>query len=354
MDNKNSKKKMIISAAAFIAVVVGVFAYIFKGYDFNTLTAAVMSANPVYLALWALGMCCFICCESLNIGRALRALGNSNGFLQDLKYGALGFFFSGITPSASGGQPMQLYSISRDNIEISHGSLALLTEVTGFQFVNVLLATIGLTGNYSYIMSLGVTIKILVFAGLSISSGILVFLFIALFCPELADHLGNKIKAFLIRINKDKAAEGVAGQIEEYRRGSEYIKAHKSLLLKTVATTLVQMLALYSITYFVYCALGGTAVSWFTMMTLQAVLTVGVSVVPLPGGTGAGEGGFRLMFAQLFLGGTLMPGMLISRGLSFYLGMILAGIVILIAMIGKSRRGLFFSCRIKHLLTASL
>ena len=97
-----------------------------------------------------------------------------------------------------------------------------------------------------------------------------------------------------------------------------------------------------------------SAVSFVIMMTLQAVLTVGVSVVPLPGGTGAGEGGFRLMFAQLFLGGTLMPGMLISRGLSFYLGMILAGIVILIAMIGKSRRGLFFSCRIKHLLTASL
>ena len=131
-------------------------------------------------------------------------------------------------------------------------------------------------------MSLGVTIKILVFAGLSISSGILVFLFIALFCPELADHLGNKIKAFLIRINKDKAAEGVAGQIEEYRRGSEYIKAHKSLLLKTVATTLVQMLALYSITYFVYCALGGTAVSWFTMnfrsLWLLAALAAGVIV----------------------------------------------------------------------------
>jgi uncharacterized protein (TIRG00374 family) len=253
MNNKNSKKKMIISAAAFIAVVVGVFAYIFKGYDFNTLIATVMGADPVYLVLGALGMCCFICCESL-----------------------------------------------------------------------------------------------------SISSGILVFLFIALFCPGLADHLGNKIKAFLIRINKNKAAEGVADQIEEYRRGSEYIKTHKSLLLKTVATTLVQMLALYSITYFVYCALGGAAVGWFTMMTLQAVLTAGVSVVPLPGGTGAGEGGFKLMFAQIFLGNLLMPGMLISRGLSFYLGMILSGIFILIAMIGKSRHGLFFSCIFKPLLTASL
>jgi len=335
MENNKSKRKMIISAVLFAVAVIAVFAYIFKGYSFSTLIATVATANPLYLMLGAAGMCIFVCCESLNIGRVLKALGYKHGFMQNLKYGALGFFFSGITPSASGGQPMQLYSMSKDRISICHGSLALLTEVTSFQCINVLLAAIGIIYNYQYIMALGSGIKILVFAGLGISSGILVFLYIVLFCPALANALESKIKAFLLKIKKANAASSVAEQMNEYRRGAAYIKLHKALLIKTLATTFVQLIAMYSITYFVFCALGGTGFSWLTLTTLQAVLTAGVSVVPLPGGTGAGEGGFKMMFAQIFAGNMLMPGMLLSRGLSFYLGMIMTGILLMMIMISS-------------------
>lgn len=48
-------------------------------------------------------------------------------------------FFSSITPSATGGQPVQLYVMNKDNIHVAHGTMALLTELTSFQIAAFLM-----------------------------------------------------------------------------------------------------------------------------------------------------------------------------------------------------------------------
>ena len=46
-----------------------------------------------------------------------------------------GSFFSGITPSASGGQPMQLYYMKRDGIPLPEGTAVLMAVATAYKFV---------------------------------------------------------------------------------------------------------------------------------------------------------------------------------------------------------------------------
>lgn len=49
------------------------------------------------------------------------------GLLRCISYSFIGFFFSGINPSATGGQPMQLYYMKKDGNKISSASVVLMT-----------------------------------------------------------------------------------------------------------------------------------------------------------------------------------------------------------------------------------
>ena len=62
----------------------------------------------------------------LDIGRILKTLHAKSNFWKNVKYSLIGFFFSGITPAASGGQPMQVYYMHKDKIPAAHATLTLL------------------------------------------------------------------------------------------------------------------------------------------------------------------------------------------------------------------------------------
>ena len=102
-------------------------------------------------------------------------------------------------------------------------------------------------------------------------------------------------------------------------------------------TSLLQLAALHSIPYWVSLSLGMQQVSLPQMLSIQAVLFLFVSVIPLPGGAGAGEGGFLLLFASIFSGGYLQSAMLLSRFASFYLPLLLSGIFLWIQNLRNSR-----------------
>lgn len=67
------------------------------------------------------------------------SLGEKAGFLQCIKYAFVGFFYSGITPSASGGQPMQLYYMNRDGHSFVHSTIALVCAAMAYKLILVLM-----------------------------------------------------------------------------------------------------------------------------------------------------------------------------------------------------------------------
>ena len=71
-------------------------------------------------------MVLYFLCETINVTRTLKILGEKSIFLKNFKYTLIGFFFSSITPAASGGQPMEIYYMSRDGLNVANSTLALL------------------------------------------------------------------------------------------------------------------------------------------------------------------------------------------------------------------------------------
>ena len=77
--------------------------------------------------------------------------------------------------------------------------------------------------------------------------------------------------------------------IQEVRRISPQ---NPGLMGKMLATAFLQLLAFYSIPYFIYQSLGLSGFHWLTITSIQAVLYISVSALPLPGAVGVTEGGF--------------------------------------------------------------
>ena len=74
-------------------------------------------------------------------------------------------------------------------------------------------------------------------------------------------------------------------------------------------------------------------------MILQAVISVAVDMLPLPGGVGVSEGLFMTMFEPVF-GEKLLPGMLLSRGISYYALLLISAAITFYAHLKLTRASL--------------
>ena len=73
------------------------------------------------------------------------------------------------------------------------------------------------------------------------------------------------------------------------------------------------------------------------MAALQAMVSLSVGALPLPGAVGVGEGGFLAAFRMLFPSQLLGGAMLLSRGISFYLFVLLTGAALLCRWVWERR-----------------
>ena len=115
-------RKNLISAAFFLVLLTATIVVIFQGNDMNTVVAAMQTLSPVYLVAAALTALFFTSAEGIMIWYLLGSLEGKTPLFSCIKYSFVGFFYSGITPSATGGQPVQLYVMNKDNIGQQRGA----------------------------------------------------------------------------------------------------------------------------------------------------------------------------------------------------------------------------------------
>ena len=150
MDTKLSPRRLLAHIALFAGLIALTFYILLRGQNLSELLAVLRGVRARWLILAAGCMCVFLLCEAANLRRCLHLFGCRCTVPQAVRYALTGFFFSSVTPSASGGQPMQLYYMHRDGISASRGVLALMTELASFQTAAVLLAAGGAVLYFSH------------------------------------------------------------------------------------------------------------------------------------------------------------------------------------------------------------
>ena len=331
-------KKMIRNLIIFILLIILTFYIILKDQNVSEIFDIVLSVKKEFIIIAILCMCFYIACEAINIGRTLKALNEKSTFIKNVKYALIGFFFSSITPAASGGQPMQIYYMHKDKISVANSTLTLLINLSCMQVVTISIALVSLFFNYQYLNS---ALRWFFVIGVSLNLSALALLLISIFSKRMTKGLINitiKImKFFRIKNIEDKQIK-FENELNKYQGSATYIKNNKSVILKTLATTYIQFIAYYSISYFVYRSFGLSEHNIFEIITMQSILYATVSGIPSPGAVGVSEGGFLAIFRHVYSENMVNSAMLLSRGINFYLFVLISSIVSMISTIREKKQ----------------
>lgn len=322
--------KIVMNFSVFILLIVLTLYVLLKDQNLLEVFEIIKSAQIEFILLGVLCVAIYVICEAINISRTLNALGEKTTFVNNIKYALIGFFFSAITPAASGGQPMQIYYMHKNHISVANSTLALLINLTSMQIVTIGLALFSIIINYQYMNK---TLIILFIIGILLNMTALTLLLVGIFSKKLSRALMNFaikiLKLFRIRNIEDKKKK-IEDTLSKYQNSADYIKNNKRLIFRTILTTLLQYIAYYSVTYCTYRALGFTEHNILEIVTMQAVLYGTVSGIPSPGAVGVTEGAFIEIFRNIYPQNMIKSAVLLNRGINFYLLNIVCGTVTII------------------------
>ncbi|WP_443770212.1 lysylphosphatidylglycerol synthase transmembrane domain-containing protein [Anaerostipes sp.] len=338
-----NKKKVIGNAVFFIALF-GLTAYaVLKGKEVSEILTVMKSVNPLYYIAGFIFINVFVCSESYIIYRFLRVLHYDHVPKKNcVKYSFVGFFFSCITPSASGGQPMQLYYMNRDNVDVSVGTVILMIVTILYKFVLVFLGALIFIFRHFLITDYIRNASFFFYLGMVLNIACVTIMLVLVFEPTLASKIVIALMRGLEKIHVVKKKEERMKKIEEsmvkYHQAASVIQVHKMMVFRMFLVTLFQRIVHFSITYLVYRALGLHALGFVDVVALQCVISIAVDMLPLPGGMGISEGLFLNIFRKIFTGGLLYPAMLLSRGISYYALVLISAVMTCVAHITIKRK----------------
>lgn len=335
-----SNVKNTLCAGAVCVLMIWTAYTIFKEQTPGQLSAALRAADWRILLLGLPLMALFLCCEAVATHSVLRSLGCCQPFRRCVYYSCTGFFFSTITPSATGGQPAQVCAMSRDGVPTASGALDMLLVTIGYNTAAMGWGIFALVTARSFIEQLGGRVGVLLGVGLAVFAILDAAMFLFLFFPGPARRLLYGCIALAVKIlpGLDRAAlEAKADtHIAEYSRGSRLIRRAPGLLMWVLGLSMMQLACSYAMPYVVYRAFGLSGYSWGQVFALQALCSIAVGYLPLPGSAGAAESVFLRGFLLIFGQALVAPAMILSRTLSCYL--VLAAAAAILA-VGRTARG---------------
>lgn len=145
-------KKSYWGSLLFLAALLGITLYmIFKDHSIREIGGMLKGVRPVFLFIGLGMMFLYVACEAFSSYMTMRALKQPVKFRQCCGYSFVGFYFASITPTSSGGQPMQLYYMTKDRMSVSSSSLTLLLNTIAYQLVLLLYGGIMFLWNGSFL-----------------------------------------------------------------------------------------------------------------------------------------------------------------------------------------------------------
>ena len=244
-----SVKKRIIQITVFLLVMFLTFYALFSGRDLGEIGRWLARMSPLYLIPSAALAVFFVCAEGFMIWYLLNAMREKkNSLFRCIQYSFIGFFYSGITPSASGGQPVQLYYMNKDGNRVSDSTVVLMTVAVVYKFVLVVLG-FGILVFWNGPLRAELKHYFpLYLLGLALNVILVVLILGVMLFPRVIFRIAKFFEGLLIRMKiwkpSVKREEKLNGFIESYQQAVVWLGKHKGRLAGVVAMTFLQRCAL--------------------------------------------------------------------------------------------------------------
>lgn len=328
-------KKKIFNAVFLVTVFCLTMWAVFKGQDLNALLYYLSNAEASFIAASVVCVVAFILSESVIIHYLMRCLGVRTQFSHCCLYSFIGFFYCCITPSASGGQPMQVVYMRKDRIPVAVSTVVLAVITIVYKLVLVLIGTAVMVIRPAAVMPYLEPAEGIIWLGLVLNVICIAALLVLVFWPNLVRRLARWSMALIGKIRPFKNPEKQTARVErilsQYAGTSEFFRNHIPVVFNVFIITLVQRIILFFVTWLTYKAFSLSGHSMPAVVTLQAMISVAVDMLPLPGGMGISETLFLDIFRPVFGEALVLPGMVISRGISYYTQLLISAVMTVIA-----------------------
>lgn len=336
------KKKRIINLIFLAVVFLLTLAGVFRGESLSDLIRTVADADGKWLLGAVLCVLVFIALGALIIRIMMGRIRQQAGYGKCFLFSGIGYFFGNITPFAGGGPPMQIYYMKKEKIPIPVSSLVMLLITLMYKMVLVAVGFAliffgqGILGQYFH------GILPIFGVGLFLNSGFCFLLILFIFHPTLAKKgvvkgLGWLEKKHFMK-HREGRAEKLSNAMDRYKATASFFKDHIPVMILVFLLSVVQRFVLFASTWFVFRAFDLTGSSIWTIMVLQAAISVSADMLPLPGGMGASESIFLRIFKPVFGAALVLPGMILSRGISYYAELFFCALLTIIGHFYFGRR----------------
>lgn len=343
-DRKQFDWKKAFSFLFILAVLAFVIVVAFSNGELEDVWGTLLTLAPKWLLVAFLGWCACFVFDGISLYALLRDQKNPISLGAAIFVALIGLFYNNIDPGASGGQLMQVYYLKKKNVSIGISSSVLSVKFFCSQLVMVAMAILVWALNPAFVTEQLDGYRWIIVVGISINFfSVPAILLIAMYPP-----LVRAIVRFFIRIgvklrlvkNAEKTTESAYRMIDIYHDSMREIAKKPQQILLQFLLSALSLIGLLSVPVAVYYAFGLSGTPWYHIFAVSVLLFLSVSYTPLPGASGAQEGGFLVFFQGIFTGGTLTLALLVWRFMSYYLFLLFGAVMTVVSGLLARRKRL--------------
>lgn len=336
MGEKIVSKKNQLYSILFMLILMGITVIaIIKEYSIEHLIKVVSSVHPFYIISGILLMFFYAGCQGMNFYLVMDRLGHTVSYKNCIEYAYIGNYFNAITPGASGGQPAQIYYMSKDKIRIDLSAITIFLLIFVSQIVIIFMGGLCTLLRYQVLEQVPHWFLWLLLAGtgvmLALTAILVALMFSKVTMPflmKLTLKLGKKLHVIK---KTDEMQMKFDNLLLSYRVKAKIILKNPDLFVKVFIITVMQWIAYCMVAYLVYLSFGYRSYDFLDLMTGQSFINIAVSAVPLPGSVGVAEKAYLTVFGQFYSSQEVPSAMLLSRIINFYLPLLISYLVYIFA-----------------------
>lgn len=241
-------------------------------------------------------------------------------------------FFAGITPSSVGGESFEIFYLKQTGISYGKSSNIAIQKFILYQVSLVIIDTAVVFLNLftdivpdTSLVGSSITLNFIV------NIAILVFCYLVTYNKKFNHFIVEKGVLFLhkIRVIKDleKTRVKVDDYLDNFNEGAEDLKKDKKLFVKLIGLSIVSYIFLMSAAWPIAVSLNITGISALNLFILATYAKMMCLLIVTPGNSGAAEYCFIYLFTGLIAEDSIMTYMLIWRFVTYYIPLIVGGIL---------------------------
>ncbi|OPZ37414.1 MAG: hypothetical protein BWY98_00145 [Tenericutes bacterium ADurb.BinA155] len=343
---KNQNIKYIIYIL-IVLVATGLSLAISLWNSFDAVMAAIRGASPLWIAIIILVVAGSYCLEGLIIKIFCRLYTRHYHFHQGLANSLIGAFYNDVTPSSSGGQVMQAYTLKQQGIQVSNAASIMVMWFILYQVALIFFDIVALAFESQTILSIKwldigtwhIPALPLIIIGFAINLSVIVLLYLMSFSHRFHNFILHYVIGFLGKIHlikkPDQMRENLRVQVENFKIELRRLQANIPVTILIVFLFLLVITMRNSIPYFAGLALNAFQDSSFsiTMLFKAAFLSsfhqMVTGLIPLPGSAGVSEYFFYYLFFNFYNqnDGVIKAAQILWRTATYHLVLLISGLV---------------------------